>query len=159
MLTITVDDKNFRTYLQELHSRLDNLTPVMEEIGSGLENRVRRRFETATDPTGAAWEPWDDSTLETYPFPGTKSAARTKYGAGNARLLDRSGTMLGSLNYQADPTSVTIGFANDYAVYHEFGTRKMPRRGMLMDNPTTGTLGEADERLVLDLLTEWLTAP
>lgn len=157
MITITVEDSAFRAYLQELYSRLDNLTPVMEEIGGNLENRVRQRFETATDPNGAPWKPWAESTLEAYPFPGTPAAA--KYGAGNARLLDRYGTMLGSLNYQADPTSVTIGFANDYAVYHEFGTRKMPRRGMLMGNPTTGTLGEADERLVLDLLTEWLTAP
>ncbi len=156
MLTITVEDSAFRAYLQELQSRLGDLTPVMDEIGNDLENRIRQRFETRTDPSGAPWHPWAQSTLESYPFPGSESATRSKYGPGNARLLDRYGTMLGGLNYQADHTSVRVGFDQLYAAYHEFGTKHMPRRSLLFADPDAGTLTPGDERLVIELLQEWL---
>lgn len=156
MLTITVEDSTVRAYLQELNARLANLTPVMSEIGATLEGNILQRFETRTDPSGTPWKPWAESTHANYPFPNSKSATRSKYGAGNARLLDRYGTMLGSLNHQADASSVTIGFANDYAVFHEYGTKHMPRRGMLLANPTQGSLGADDEADVLDIVTYWL---
>ena len=63
---------------------------------------------------------------------------RKKYGAGNARLLDRHGTMLGGLSYQVGKRSVTVGFADPYAVFHEFGTKRMARRSMLTTNPERG---------------------
>lgn len=56
--------------------------------------------------------------------------------------------MLACLNYQATSASVRIGFAMPYATYHEFGTRHMPRRGMLMSNPETGQLAPNDERTI-----------
>ena len=155
MLTITVDDSAFRTYLKQLQKDLGDLYPVMDSIGNALETRVRQRFQTATDPNGAKWAPWKPSTVASYPFPGTRAAA--KYGAGNARLLDRYGTMLGGLNYQAGGTSVTVGFAAPYATFHEFGTKRMTRRGMLMANPDNGTLGQEDQSEVLNIINHWLT--
>ena len=155
MLIITVDDSAFRTQLQLLQSRVSNLTPIMEAIGNRLENAVRQRFQTRTDPSGAPWAPWKPSTIASYP------KSKSKYGPGNGKLLDRSGDMLGSLSYQADATSVTIGFAQPYAVYHEFGTTKkrtMPRRGMLTADPEQGTLGASDQAAVLDMLNAYLGA-
>lgn len=157
MLTISVEDRAVAAYLQQLQDRLSDLTPVMSEIGAALEGNILQRFETRTDPSGAAWKPWAPSTREGYPFAKSKSASRAKYGAGNARLLDRYGTMLQSLNHQADGHSVTIGFATDYAAFHEYGTQNMPRRGMLMADPDQGTLGEDDEATVLDIITYWLS--
>ncbi|MDE2414856.1 MAG: phage virion morphogenesis protein [Comamonadaceae bacterium] len=154
MLTITVDDSAFRSHMQELQKRLDNLTPVMEDIGNRMENAVRQRFATRTDPSGAPWAPWMQSTRESYPVAGTPAAK--KYGAGNALLLDRYGDMLGSLNFQADPASVRVGFAQPYATYHEYGTKRMARRGMLTADPAQGRLGVADEAMVLDVITQWL---
>ena len=155
MLTITVDDSAFRSHMQELQKRLDNLTPVLNDIGNRMENAVRQRFASHTDPSGAPWKPWAPSTLESYPFPG-KPAAK-KYGPGNARLLDRHGDMLGSLSYQASPTSVRIGFVQPYAMYHEYGTKHMPRRSLLTADPTQPRLGTTDEAMVLDVITQWLT--
>lgn len=154
MLTITVDDSAFAATLRQLQARLSDLTPVMEGIGYAIETRVRSRFETRTDPDGRPWSPWAESTREAYPFAGTEAAKAE--GPGNARLLDRYGTMLAGLNYQAGPSSVRIGFAMPYSTYHEFGTRHMPRRGMLMSNPETGQLAPEDERTILDLLTQFL---
>lgn len=153
MLTITVDDRAFRDYLNRLHARLDDLTAPMTEIGSVLENRVRQRFETKTDPTGKAWAPWKQSTRETYPYAGTPAA---REGAGRGLLLQRYGTMLDSLSYAADPSSVRVGFAQPYATYHEFGTDQMERRGLLFDGPDAGTLADADNAAVIDVLEHWL---
>lgn len=155
MLTIQITDGAYQAHMRRLLGRLSDFTPVMEEIGSTLENLVLGRFQTRTDPSGAAWSPWKDSTLESYPFPGTPAAA--VQGAANGRLLDRYGTMIASLNYQADSDSVTVGFGQPYAVFHEYGTRHMDRRGMLMADPDQGQLGTADEAAVLELLDEWLS--
>jgi hypothetical protein len=50
---------------------------------------------------------------------------------------------------------VTIGFGQPYAAYHEWGTWKMPRRGLLTADPDAGggpTLGRGDAEAVLDVL-------
>lgn len=155
MLTITVDDSAFRATMSRLQDGLSDMTPVMDSIGYTLETNTRNRFETRTDPNGRPWKPWADQTLATYPFAGTVYAKGDE-GPGNGKLLDRYGTMLAGLNYQADSNSVRVGFAMPYAAYHEFGTKKMPRRGMLMGNPDAGTLGRDDERAVSDILNDFL---
>lgn len=144
MLTITVNDLAFRTYLDELGGKLDDLTPVMEGIGMGLESRVSERFETRSDPSGRGWAPWKESTIRTYPEDG------------NRRLLDRYGDMLASLNHRADARSVTVGFGSPVAAYHEWGTERMDRRGMLFADPDAGSLGTEDETMVVDMLSDFL---
>lgn len=155
MLTITVDDSAFRATMRRLQEGMSNLTPVMERIGYTLEANIQNRFETRTDPNGQAWKPWAPKTLKFYPFAGTKYA-KGDDGPGNGRLLNRHGTMLDGLTYQADANSVRIGFKDAYAKFHETGTKKMPRRGMLMGNPDAGTLGKGDEQAVLDILDGFL---
>lgn len=39
----------------------------------------------------------------------------------------------------------------DYAVYHEYGTKKMPRRGLLMEDPGARRLSGEDEQAILGL--------
>ena len=144
MITITVESRSLDEYLLRLWDRTNDLTQPMSDIGATLESRIQGRFETQTDPNGIAWHPWAASTLANYPEDG------------NRRLLDRYGDMLRSLSWSADATSVTVGFGQPYAVYHEWGTKHMPRRGLLFSEPDAGTLGAEDEQLVLDLLQGWL---
>lgn len=115
-----------------------DMNPVMHAIGKELETKTSNRFETQTDPTGAAWAPWKASTLKTYPKNG------------NRKKLDRYGDLLDSLTYQADADSALIGFCQPYAEYHEMGTKHMVRRSLLTDGH--GNLGAADERSILDIL-------
>lgn len=144
MLTITADDKAFRDSLAQLYRGMGNLTPVMQSIGMELESRISGRFESRTDPSGNAWAPWAQSTVDNYPENG------------NRRLLDRYGDMLASLSHQADAASVRVGFGQPYAAFHEWGTEHMPRRGLLFSDPDAGTLAEGDEAAVLDILGVWL---
>lgn len=150
-LSMEVSSPEISAVLARIARATKNLRPVMESIGQELESRISGRFETETDPDGEAWEPWAPSTEATYPDDG------------NGRILDRYGDMLHSLNSKADAASVRVGFgavagsAGDvYAVYHEWGTWKMPRRGLLFADPDQGTLGEGDEEAVLDILGVWL---
>lgn len=146
MLTVTVNNAGLAELLGGLQRRMDNLQPAMEAIGTTLESRVSGRFETETDPLGHPWAPWAPSTVENYPEDG------------NRRILDRYGDMLASLSSRAEPTKVAVGFGQPYAAYAEWGTRYMPRRGLLMDDPDAGTLAPADEAAVLEILQTFLDA-
>ena len=156
MLSISVQDTGIQHYLQQLHNKLGDITPVLREIGVALESRVSQRFETRTDPSGNAWHPWAQSTINSYPFPGSKAAARAGK-PGHQRLLDRYGDMLQGLSSQADANSVRVGFDKGYATFHEFGTKTMPRRGLLLATPETGELAPADAELVIDILQQHLS--
>lgn len=144
--SIRIDDRFVLEFLHGLRDKIDDMTPVMDSIGQEMETRVSNRFETQTDPMGVAWSPWAESTKATYPEDG------------NGRLLDRYGDMLSSLNHQADESSVTYGFGMPYAAYHEYGTDRMPRRGLLTDDPESGVLSEGDEVAVLELLSRYLSS-
>lgn len=137
--------------LTTLHRRMGHLRPAMESIGTELESRIAARFETRTDPGGRPWAPWAPSTVARYPRDGHR------------QLLDRYGDMLRSLNWQAGEDSVRVGVGavagksrDVYAVYHEWGTKHMPRRGLIFEDPDAGTLTAADEAAVLDILRQFL---
>lgn len=154
MITITTDDEQFRAYIEEMRSRLGDFTELMDEIGAALVENAQDRFETRTDPNGRPWKAWAPSTRKHYPRPGSP-AARTN-GPGNGKLLDRYGTMLAGLSHQPSRDTVRVGFAQAYWQYHEFGTRKMPRRGLLLGDPSAATLGTTDEETIVDVLEDWI---
>ncbi|MES2948634.1 MAG: phage virion morphogenesis protein [Pseudomonadota bacterium] len=151
MLTVTVNSKPVDDLLTQLLGRMDDLQPAMQGIGQELNSRISARFETRSDPMGRAWAPWAESTRENYPKDG------------RGLLLERYGDMLKSLNFQADSTAVRVGFGavaskkgDVYAAYHEWGTVKMPRRGLLFADPDAGTLAPGDEAAVLDIISGFL---
>jgi phage virion morphogenesis protein len=154
MIEVTVEDQALQDYLSRLQRRMGNLKPVMRSIATELETRVSKRFETQSDPNGQPWKAWEPATKAAY--------AKSKKGAGTP-LLNRYGSMLKSLNSIATADTARIGFgavgsvAGDvYAVYHEFGTQHMARRGLLFGDPDAGTLGEGDSQAMDDLLSDWL---
>lgn len=144
MIEVKTDSAELEAITRRLLARLGNLRPAMSGIGMELENRIRNRIDTRTDPTGAAWIGWADSTIRGYPADGNK------------QILDRYGDMIRSLGYQADTLSVSVGFGQPYAAYHEFGTERMPRRGLITADPEQGTLAPADEQAILDILYDLL---
>lgn len=143
MNAIEVQDREVLDYLRQLQDKLDDMTPAMDAIGQRLEEQISYRFETETDLRGAAWKPWADSTRKAYPKDGHR------------RLLDRHGDLM-KMSHQADRNSVTVGSGALYAAFHEYGTKRMPRRGFLFDDPNTGTLGEDDQRTILEIVQGYL---
>lgn len=142
--SITVNDRLVVEFLTDLGKRTGNLRSLMDSIGQEMETRVANRFETQTDPSGAPWIQWADSTIANYPDDG------------NGTILDRYGDMLDHIGHQADDSSVAWGFADAYAAFHEFGTKRMPRRGMLTEDPDAGTLSADDQAAVLGIIEVYL---
>lgn len=141
---ITADTAFAIDYFKRAEDRLEDLTPLMDAIGMLMETVIGNRFEALADPSGAAWAPWSANTRLSYPDDA------------NGRLLDRYGDLLRSLTHQVGDNSTTVGFGQPHAVYHEFGTKHMPRRGLLFDDPEAGTLGTADQQSILDLVDDYL---
>ena len=139
-LLITVDYLPAKERLDALFALTGDLFPAMSAIGMEMENRVRGRFETETDPLGLPWAEWAQSTEANYPKDGHK------------KLLDRFGDMYEGASHSADSNSVTIGFDRDYAAYHEFGTENMERRGLLFADPESGTIAPDDELAIIDIV-------
>lgn len=150
MIEVTTDTSAFQSDLQQLQRRLGNLRPVLQDIGAVLENKIRDRRETLSDPNGQRWAAWAASTVATYPE------------GGRGKLLDRTGAMWDRTGPQwqvqgmASDLVLRVGFDKAYATYHEFGTRHMPRRGLLFADPQNGTLGEQDVQAIEDVLQDWL---
>ena len=138
MITIQFKDGGIGLALERLQHKLGDLSPALEEIGRTLEQRARTRFETETSPDGRPWAPWQPATY----------FARE----GRGKLLHDTGHMLDGISHQVGPNQVTIGADKPYAVFHEYGTSKMPARRFLTTNPEAGTLGEDDEQTVLDII-------
>lgn len=183
-VAITIDDRQIVDYFHALGQRLGNPRPLLDELGAVLESRVQQRFDTKTDPAGAAWTPW------------AKSTARQRAKSGRGTLLEQTRRLRNSLTHAADRQSVTVGFGVPYAAAHEFGaqierfaysrrvnfkvdmetgksrfakkgkgnfqqqitygawTQKIPPRRMLTADGQN--LGEADRRAVLEVLESWL---
>ena len=142
--SIRIDNAFVLEFLHGLRDKIDDMTPVMDSIGAEMETRVSNRFETQTDPMGVPWSPWAESTKASYPEKGHRF------------FLYRLGDLLGGISHQADQSSVTYGFDVPYAAYHELGTDKMPRRGLLTADPEAGTLSDSDEAAILDVISRYL---
>lgn len=145
MITVDVRDSGVVAALQALQGRLKDLSPAMRDVGQALENQTNLRFVAQADPNGTPWADLSEATAKRRARAGT---------SGNK--LDEHGTMLKSLNWQASANTARVGFGQPYAAYHEFGTQRMPRRGLLMADPDQGTLGADDLAQVLDILQGYL---
>ena len=139
-LSITVDSTTLQDAFHRLFDLTDDLSPVMSALGMEMENRVRGHFEDQSDPLGVAWMPWKASTVKSYPK------------AGSGRALDRLGDMLDSVGHVFDKNSMEVGFGDPKAAFHEKGTKRMVRRGLLFADPKTKTLASADESALLDIV-------
>ncbi|MCI1193415.1 hypothetical protein MOJ79_16395 [Calidifontimicrobium sp. SYSU G02091] len=84
-----------------------------------------------------------------------KDGSLTKKGRerlASRRPLYDTGDLLGSLTSSFSRSEARVGFGQPYAAFHEYGTKRIPRRGLLMADPVARTLGDADRAAVLDIL-------
>lgn len=130
-------DGALREQLARAIAELRQPTELLENIGAVLEANVQRRFDRQEDPQGNAWQPLAASTLKGY--------ERKFKGNIPGSLLERTRRMRDSLTYNVDGGTVEVGFSDRKALWHELGTKRMPRRGMLTADPEGGQLGQADE--------------
>lgn len=116
-IKVELQDLGAREALRDLLGRMDNLKPFYAAVGERILSSTKDRFETQTDPTGAAWMPLSPRTI----------AQRTKRGQLPLTILrsnskGMSGSSLaGSINYVASTEDVRIGSPKAYAAIHQLG--------------------------------------
>ncbi len=142
MIKIDIDDRDVLQALDRLARRVSDMTPAMRAIGQEMETRIAQRFETERDPAGRPWAPLK---------PATERAKR-----GRGSILYHTGELLDSRTHRAGPLEVAVGFGKPYAAWHEFGTKRMQRRGLLLADPQARTLGEEDRRAIIDIIAGYL---
>lgn len=138
-----------RQEILRLERRGHSLNSAHKKIGASLESRVQQRFDNKTDPLGHPWAAHSAATIAAYRKKDTNK--RGKHSA-RGSLLERTRRMRQSLGFASDLFGATIGFGVPYAAFHEFGTKRMARRGLLMADPAAGTLAPADVDVILNTL-------
>lgn len=146
--TVILDDAALQSRLAEVVARLERPGELMDRIGAQLKKNINLRFDTKTDPNGQPWAPLRESTRKRY----AKQDGERPQGS----LLQRTGDMLASLDFNFGADHVEVGFGDPIAAFHETGTSKMTDRGMLTANPFTGELGAGDRADVLDVVSGYL---
>jgi phage gpG-like protein len=139
--------------LNQAAQRLQNPRDLLTVLGGTLVENINRRFNTKTDPQGNRWAELAPSTRKRYdqqdtPTKGKNAGTVVRRGT----LLERTGQMINSLNANVSADQVEVGMNRlsdggrwSIPLLHEFGTTKMPRRGIFLADPEAGTLGAGDE--------------
>ena len=161
LISIEWDADGALAALDRLIDGLANPRPLLQDIGDGLEEAVGLRFATKRDPEGNAWDKLSETTKAIYSSEWYRKANLAYRGGGS--LLMHTNQMLNSLAHNVSEDGIEVGFARatkggkwEVAMLHEFGTAKMPRRGLMTADPKTGRLGADDEAMVLAAVNGYL---
>jgi phage virion morphogenesis protein len=97
--TLEIDIQPVEFMLNELIKKMQDVTPVMSEIGEIIVTQTQDAFDDSKAPDGSAWKP---------SLRGGQTLVNT------ARLRR-------SINYQTGKNSVEVGTNVVYAAIHQFG--------------------------------------
>ena len=118
------------TGLKSVDKLLDTLVVQVEGdkktfrgIGNYLEKKYQENFSRAGSPSGG-WAPLSASTRK-------DKIAKGYIGQGP---LVRTGKLRDDTSQRVRPQSVKFSYDSKYAVYHQTGTSKMPKRKIIYKN-------------------------
>lgn len=150
--------------LERLRPRLEDLSPLMDDIGSALVASTLRRFEDQQGPDGKRWAPLSELT-KLNRVGGVKRAytKNMKFRKGveaklsGMKILQRFGHLRNSINHQATRDAVEIGTPMLYGAIHQFGGQA--GRGNKVTIPARPFLGldAGDEDMILDEVQAYLS--
>lgn len=112
VVTAEVLDAGVQRAFTRLVSVMENTTPVMAAIGTGVVGSTHRRFVSQTAPGGQKWAPLNPD------YKATKK---------NRRILTESGRLRDSINARPSRDEVRVGTNVVYAGVHQFGATIKPK--------------------------------
>lgn len=165
-VNITLEDGDLLATIDRAIRVLQQPRAMLQDVGDKLEGNIRLRFASKTDPSGNKWAPLSPATVEIYTSDWFIERNPSFKGGIPGTLLERTGRLLNSLAFNVGPDWLEIGTSRtvpgksqptwEVGLLHEFGTKTMPRRGILTANPNTGELGAGDEADLLQVLQGFL---
>lgn len=176
IISVRIEDKEVQALLTRLQAKVGNMKPLMTKIGAFYERRVLENFKAESAPDGTPWQRLAQDTLMIrlgsknkkgvkmgFLASGGLSAKGKRYIQGK-RILRESGDLEGSIHFQADADSVTIGTSGSipYAAIHQFGGKAgrgrkvtVPARPYLaMNRGTELELAEIDRNWIMAMIRE-----
>lgn len=163
LLLIELQDEQLLGAIDRAIATLDRAGPLMRDIGDKLEANVNVRWGEKVDPSGRPWAPLSPVTRAIYESPWFIARNERFRGGIPGSLLERTRELRDSLSFNSGEDFIEIGTSRKTAngdwqigLLHEFGTRIMPRRGLLTANPNTGELGAEDQADVLEIVSRAL---
>lgn len=153
LYTVELQVQDYRLALETIRAEIATPDEMLGSIGESLYRVNSERHDSGQDPDGVAWAP-------------TKPAKR--------RILYQHGDLLGSFNYQVHGGELKLGFSDQKAKWHHYGTspyvitavkaRALAFNGMFRKRvnhpglPARRLVGfpEADRQLVADVIDDHL---
>jgi len=111
-ITAEVLDAGVQRAFTRLVGVMDNTTPLMAAIGTGVVGSTHRRFVTQTAPGGEKWAPLN---------PDYRAIKK------NRRILTESGRLRDSINARPGRDEVRVGTNVVYAGVHQEGATIKPK--------------------------------
>lgn len=111
MITIEINDAQVSAALAKISAHLDDLSPLMNEIGLFMVESTKQRFDNTETPQGTAWAPRSPTTIKHY------QRTKQKFGP----VLHKTGDLRQSIFHAYDATSVSVGTNLIYAAVQQFG--------------------------------------
>jgi hypothetical protein len=133
-LTITIDSKSFKSYMQAFKVSVSNLSAPLQDFSRQYEAKVKSNWQSGLDYRGKAFAPLAPSTL---------LQKRT------STILIETGEMINSLYYDVKKLELKFGIRDPKYIYHHEGTSRMPQRRVLSDDLTEG------RELLVDILRKY----
>lgn len=118
-VAVKVDDAEFVAWLNQVTERLSNLEPLLRIMGATVQASIQRNFEEGGRP--AKWASHSKTTIK-----------RRGAGAKILTALGFAGGLLGSINYQVDQGSVSVGTNKICAAVQQFGAKQGQFGSMLV---------------------------
>ena len=111
----------------------------MHEIGDLMLASTDENFEKERNIYKIKWKPNTPGTLR----------YKAKHGF-IMKVLQRRGLLRNSIQYQIVGNNVSVGTNIPYGQYHQFGTRKLPKREFL-------GVSRDDQKEIISILKEYLS--
>lgn len=110
-LQINVDDERIRALFARLQRRLDDLTPVMREVGEIVLEGIQRNIREGRSPEGERWKPSYRALIQ-----------------GGKTLMDTRVHLYNSFHVRAERDRVAVASNWEFAHVHQLGAVIRPKR-------------------------------
>jgi phage virion morphogenesis protein len=168
MIRIALHDDDVFSRLTRLAARLDDMTPVLADIGEHLTETSKRRFDASIAPDGKRWAPNSETTILQYlgRYKGSHKKGGSISSSGAARaigkkpLIGETRSLGSTIFYQlVGNNAVEIGSPMEYAGMMHFGGSKSEFPHLWGDIPGRPFLGLStdDEASILDIIDGYLS--
>lgn len=158
MITIELKQDTISPALDRLADLLEDMRPVMQDIGEYLVVATKDRFPKGAAPDGTRWAPKSPVTLARY-------GARRSNRIDTRPLFGPSGALSSTIAYEAGRDSVSVGSNMIYAAAMQFGAAQgafgrtsrggpIPW-GRIPARPFLGLSAE-DETALVEITEEWI---